>query len=83
MCTLTVSDFDALDARDADAVLTAGDILASERRAENLRLTLLPLVKGAGRIMQQSIAGEVRIQRELENRGQHVPGETRRGVIVH
>lgn len=83
MCTLTVSDFDALDALDANAVLTVGDIIASEKRADRLRMVLSPMLKGAGQVLQKAIANETRLQQKLETQGQHVPGEKPRGVIVH
>lgn len=83
MCTLTVADFDALDIPDADAVLIVGEVIASEKRAENLRLSLFPFVKAPGGIIQRAIAGEMREQNKLLSQGQHVPGVTTGRVIVH
>lgn len=83
MCTLSVSDFDALDTRDADAVLIAGEILTSERHLKSLNLAILPRLKDPQKFYDKTHAHETRKQKELENAGQHVPGEPRRGVIVH
>ena len=83
MCTLTVSDFDALDVLDADSVLTAGDILASEKRAENLRLAKLPFVKNPGGFIDRVIASETREQKKIESNYSRVPGSTTGRVIVH
>ena len=83
MCSLTVSDFDALDTLDADAVLAAGEIKASEKRAEKMRLVVSPRVKGGVRILQKSIAGEVRNQKAMEKQATRVAGEKPAGVVVH
>lgn len=83
MCTLTVSDFDALDTLDADSVLIAGEIIASEKRAEAMRLALSTFIKNPGSVLQRAIAGEDRQQKRLLNDGQRVPGQTGGSVIVH
>ena len=83
MCTLTVSDFDALDVLDADSVLIAGDISASEKRVAALHLAELPFVRSPFGTIKRAIAGETRDQKRLENSIGKREGATTGRVIVH
>lgn len=68
MCEVTLSDFNALDILDADAVLVAGEIRKSELSSENLRqralvTTLTP--KNAGAV-NRVLSGANAERRSLE-----------------
>lgn len=83
MCTLTLSDFDALDTLDADTVLVAGEILKSEARAERCRLARAPHTKGGLDDLRRVANAEDQRVKRLENLGENIGGRPGGRVIVH
>ena len=85
MCTLTLSDFDALDTLDADTVLVAGEILKSEQQREAYRIAIAPYTKkGAGlSVLSKAITSITNSIKRVENVKPEANGRPGGRVIVH
>ncbi len=85
MCTVTLSDYEALDIQDAETVLTAGEIKASEERTERRRLVLAPFGKNgqALKALQTAINKEERARKQIEDMPEQASGRPGGRVIVH